>query len=183
MILFLVAIDTLDVGDILDIRFLGYDYSAQATVERDSTILLQPFGYIKVAGLDIFSAQDTIFNRIKDYYPSAIVSITIKNRLEPVIYIATSRGENAFVPYRKGITLRDAILLTGNISYKDITKVELYRDSIRISMDRNASYPLKPGDLLFVHMRRGINWQLVWTAVNTLTSLITLLTVVGVIGR
>lgn len=183
MILLLIALDTLDVGDILQVRFLGYDYSAEVMVDRDSTILLQPFGYIKVAGLDIFSAQDTIFSRIKDYYPSAVVVISIKNKLEPVVYVATSRGENAYVPYRKGMTVRDVILLSRFVSYKDISKVELYRDTLHMEVDRNSPMPVKPSDLIFVHMRRGINWQTVWTAVNTITSFITLLTVIGVIGR
>ncbi len=183
--LFLVAltVDTIRTGDILSIRLGGYDYEAKVVVREDSTVLLQPFGYIRVGGLDIFSARDTIFARVKDYYPSAVVILDIVNRMEPVVYLATSDGNNASVPYRKGMTIRDAILLSNVAPYKDIRLVELYRDSMRFELDRNAAIPVMPGDLLYLRMARKINWQMVWMVVNTATSFLTLLTVLGVVGR
>ncbi len=185
MELFLIALtlDTIRTGDVLLVKLGGYDYESKVVVREDSTILLQPFGYIRVGGLDIFSARDTIFARVKDYYPSAVVILDIENRLEPVVYLATSDGNNAFVPYRKGMTVRDAILLSNVAPYKDIKAVELYRDSVRFELDRNASVPVMPGDLIYLKMPKRINWQMVWTMINTATSLITLLTVLGVIGR
>ncbi len=185
MELFLIAltVDTIHTGDILSVKLGGYDYEAKVIVREDSTILLQPFGYIKVGGLDIFSARDSIFAKVKDYYPSAVVIIDIANRLEPVVYLATSDGNNAFVPYKKGMTIRDAILLSNVAPYKDIRVVELYRDSVRFELDKNAPVPVMPGDLIYLKMPRRINWQMVWTIINTTTSFITLLTVLGVIGR
>ncbi len=183
--LFLIAltVDTIRTGDVLLVRLGGYDYEARVVVREDSTILLQPFGYIRVGGLDIFSARDTIFASVRKYYPSALVMIDIVNRLEPVVYLATSSGNNTSVPYRKGMTVRDAILLSNVAPYKDIRTVELYRDSVRFQLDKNATVPVMPGDLLYLKMARRINWQLIWTIVNTTTGFITLLTVLGVIGR
>ncbi len=183
MIFLIAQIDTLKVGDVIQINFIGYEYEVKTIIDNNGYALVQPFGYFKLANLDLISAQDSIFQKIKDIYPLAKVSIVILNKLLPKIYIITNKDFSAVLEYQKGMTIRFLLLSTGKFSEDKIDRILLIRNK-KETVIRESDYDKEvlPNDILKIYIKEEFRWQDLLPFITLLTNTITLLILLGVIA-
>ncbi|MEO0144728.1 MAG: hypothetical protein ABIL89_00025 [candidate division WOR-3 bacterium] len=183
MLFVIFQLDTLKVGDVLQINFIGYDFEVKTIIDNDGYALIQPFGYFKLANLDLISAQDSIFERIKDIYPLAKVSIVILNKMSPKVYITTNVGISSVIDYQKGMTIKFLLFSSGKFSKRSIERVLLIRDNKAMVIKENDyDIQLMPNDILEVHIKEEFKWQDLLPITSFIMNLITLLVLFGVIS-
>ncbi len=175
-------IDTLKVGDVLQVSFIGYEYEVKTIIDNNGYALVQPFGYFKLANLDLISAQDSIFQKIKDVYPLARVSIVILNKLLPKVYIITNKNFSAVLDYQKGMTIRFLLLSSVKFPEDKIDRILLIRNK-KATVVRESDYDKEvlPNDILKIYIKEEFKWQDLLSFIGFLTSTITLLILLGVI--
>ena len=182
MIFLIVQLDTLRVGDVLQIDFIGYNYQVKTIIDNDGYALIQPFGYFKLANVDLISAQDSIFQKIKDIYPLAKISIIILNKISPKVYIMTNKELSAVIDYQKGMDIRFVLFSSGKFQDEKIKRVILIRNSEEFLIKKeNYDFPLMPNDVIKVYLKEEFRWQDLLPFLNLLTNTISLLILLGII--
>jgi len=180
LLLIIFQIDTLKVGDILQINFLGYEYETKTIIDNNGYALIQPFGYFKLSDLDLISAQDSIFQRIKDIYPLAKVSIIILNKLTPKVYITTNKDFSLVIDYQRGMDIKFVLFSSGKFSEEKIERVLLIRNNKAIFI-KDYNTELLPNDILKIYLKEEFKWQDILTFLNAITSVLSLLILLGII--
>jgi len=172
----------LRVGDVLQIDFIGYNYQVKTIIDNDGYALIQPFGYFKLANVDLISAQDSIFQKIKDIYPLAKVSIIILNKIPPKVYIMTNRELSAVIDYQKGMDIRFVLFSSGKFQDEKVERVILIRNNEAFVIGKeNYDFQLMPNDIIKVYLKKEFRWQDLLPFLNFLTSTISLLILFGII--
>ncbi len=182
MIFLIIQLDTLRVGDVLQIDFIGYNYQVKTIIDNDGYALIQPFGYFKLANVDLISAQDSIFQKIKDIYPLAKVSIIILNKIPPKVYIMTNRELSAVIDYQKGMDIKFVLFSSGKFQDEKVERVILIRNNEAFVIGKeNYDFQLMPNDIIKVYLKKEFRWQDLLQFLNFLTSTISLLILFGII--
>lgn len=183
MLLLIFQLDTLKVGDILQINIIGYDYETKTIIDNNGYALIQPFGYFKLANLDLLSAQDSILEKIRDIYPLAKVSISILNKMLPKVYILTNRDISAVIDYQRGMNIKFVLFSSGKFSEDKIERIILIRNGKGQAIKKDQyDVEVLPNDIIRIDLKEDFPWQNLLTLINVITSSLTLLILLGVIS-
>ncbi len=176
-------LDTLRVGDLIQVNLVGYDFEIKTIIDNNGYALIQPFGYFKLSNLDLISAQDSIFKRVKEVYPLARVSIVILNKMFPKVYVTTNIGISGVFDYQKGMTVRFLMFSSGKFSENKVERIILIRNKKAIVI-RETDYDMEllPNDVLKIIIKEEFNWRDLIPITSLILNFISLLILFGVIS-
>lgn len=161
-------------------------------VKGDSTLEIPVLGNIKIAGLPMNAAKDTILNRAKIYYNEPSINLQLVSFKVTVLGEVLNPGLKAL--YMENATFLDAIASSGDLtSFGNRTNIKVIRGSkvfylnlTELEIMKSEGYYLQSNDIVYVQpLRRkntisNLSTALAFTSfasvITTLTTTIILLT-------
>lgn len=143
-------------------------FTSEMRVSQSGTITVPHLGTVKVAGLSIDEARDTLYEPYnRDYYVEPHIDIIILEYATRSVTVVGKVNRQGVIPFpsEKGLTLMEAIAAAGgwsNDRLADKDKVTITRTNeigeksvIKIDATKltGNDYPLKEGDLINVPER------------------------------
>jgi polysaccharide export outer membrane protein len=128
------------------------------TVDEDGNIELPFVGKMKMVGLTVSQAQETIRKAYVPRYYSYLV-VTVVLQTQRMVYMSGElRGAGGAVPYRDDMTIYRLIMSTGGFSeFAKKREVVLTRESkrtvvdcLKIEQNPDLDIPLLPGDNIYI---------------------------------
>src|SRR6266446_8417774 len=153
-------------GDVLEIQFrYSPEFNQTVTVQPDGYISLEISGDIKVAGMTVEQARNTILARAATRLKDPIASVFLKEFQRPYFVVAGEVAQPGKIEMRERVTAIQAIMLAGGMKESakssqvvvfrkinsDIAEVKLLNlKTIRRTSDLENDLTLQPGDMVFV---------------------------------
>jgi polysaccharide export outer membrane protein len=153
-------------GDVLEVQFrYSPEFNQQVTVQPDGYISLEISGDLKVAGMTIEQARQTILKQASKRLQDPIATIILKEFQRPYFVVAGEVAQPGKIEMRERVTAIQAIMLAGGMKEtakssqvvvfrkinSDIAEVKLLNlKSIRRTSDLENDLTLQAGDMVFV---------------------------------
>lgn len=153
------------IGDTLNVSvWRNADLSISVPVRPDGRISTPLVGDIQAAGLTAIELSDAIRAKLEDYVRTPQVTVIVTSPVSAEylhrIRVTGAVGSPQSVPYRKGMTVMDAVLAAGGTSpFAAANKAKLHRgdqvyplyiDDILKDGDLRSNYELMPSDTIAV---------------------------------
>lgn len=144
MILLISYIDTVGVGDILEVSVLGVDeYSGiKVYVPENCKPYIPLVGYLHICGLTLEKLSDTLQKLLSPYYKLPVI-VSYSEMITPSIFVFGDVAHVGDVRYVKGMKLSDVISKAGLTPSSDIRNIKLNGKLIDLTKDNP---PVFPGD-------------------------------------
>ena len=174
-------------GDLLEIIIFGEEeLSRTVMVMHNGYISFPLIGEVKLAGLTLKEAQDTLSEKLKTYFTRPLVSIILKSPVSPNVSVFGEVLRPGAVPYQRGMRITDYIALAGgptpdaNLKKVNVMKfIEGKPLLLRINVEEiikkgknEKNFELKSGEWIYVPKKFKINWGIV---LNTLALTVSVL--------
>ncbi len=154
-------------GDLVEIKvYQEDDMDRTLRVATNGSITFPLIGNIKIAGLTVSAAEQSLENALQAYLKTPSVSFLIKEYANKTVYVLgeVKKPSSISILPEKTMTLLEAITSAGGFTdVAAISKVKILRtengvqksievDVSRITKEGNKQYdiPLKPADIVFV---------------------------------
>jgi len=154
-------------GDLVEIKvYKEDDMDRILRVTTNGSITFPLIGNIKIAGLTVSAAEQSLENALQAYLKTPSVSFLIKEYANKTVYVLgeVKKPSSISILPEKTMTLLEAITSAGGFTdVAAISKVKILRtengvqksievDVSRITKEGNKQYdvPLKPADIVFV---------------------------------
>ncbi|MEW5853883.1 MAG: polysaccharide biosynthesis/export family protein [Myxococcota bacterium] len=158
------AADTLDVGDVIEVKVYGEpDLSGSHKVRSDGTVGLPLVGLVNVRGMTPELAADAISNAYaKGYLKNPQVSVVVTAFNSKRFYVLGAVNNPGVFAYEADMNILRAVIMAGgfapNASKNSVlvtrtvkgveTRIEVAVDDIGQGKAKN--FPLLPGDIVYV---------------------------------
>jgi polysaccharide export outer membrane protein len=153
-------------GDVLDIQYrYSPEFNQTVTVQPDGYVSLVIGGDVKVAGLNVEQARQTILRRASTRLREPVATIILKEFQKPYFVVAGEVAQPGKIEMRERVTAIQAIMLAGGMKEtarssqivvfrkinSDMAEVKLLNlKSIRRTSDLENDLTLQPGDMVYV---------------------------------
>jgi len=153
-------------GDVLDIQYrYTPEFNQTVTVQPDGYVSLVIGGDVKVAGLSVEQARQTILRRASTRLREPVATIILKEFQKPYFVVAGEVTTPGRIEMRERVTALQAIMLAGGMKESarssqvvvfrkinsDMAEVKLLNlKNIRRTSDLENDLTLQPGDMVFV---------------------------------
>lgn len=167
-------------GDLLEIIVFGEEELTRTVmVMHNGNISFPLIGEVKVVGLTMKEAEDSISQKLKKYFTHPLVSIILKSPTSPHVSVFGEVLKPGAIPYQRGLRITDYIALAGgptpDANLKKVKVVKFLKENpvlmnidleeiIKKSMNEK-NFELKSGEWIYVPKKFKINW---WIVMNTL---------------
>lgn len=160
------------IGDGLSIAvWRNPELSVGVPVRPDGLISVPLVGDVKAAGLRPEELASLITSELGNYIKNPRVTVVVTNAVSSEylhrVRVTGAVGQASSLPFQKGMTVMDVILLTGGVTeFADGNETKLYRntvsgpkvyllkvDDILEKGDLSTNYSLQPGDVITVPER------------------------------
>ncbi|MEO0230932.1 MAG: polysaccharide biosynthesis/export family protein [candidate division WOR-3 bacterium] len=174
-------------GDLLEIIVFGEEeLTRDVMVMHNGNISFPLIGEIKLAGLTLKEAEDTISEKLKTYFTHPLVSIILKSPTSPHVSVFGEVLRPGAIPYQRGLRITDYIALAGgptpDANLKKVRIVKFINEkpvSMRINVEEiikkgknEKNFELKSGEWVYIPKKFKINWGIV---LNTLALTVSVL--------
>ncbi len=174
-------------GDLLEIIVFGEEeLSRTVMVMYNGYISFPLIGEVKLAGLTLKEAQDSVSERLKTYFTHPVVSIILKSPTSPHVSVFGEVLKPGAVPYQRGLRITDYIALAGgptpDANLKKVRVMKFIEEkpvSIKINVEEiikkgknEKNFELKSGEWIYIPKKFKINWGIV---LNTLALTVSVL--------
>ena len=185
-ILLLLAVpqDTLGPGDILKVEIMGQaGFSETGAVDDSGFLYLRLTGKLRAGGLSLDEFRDTLRFYLAPYYKDPVLLLSIENLPQPVVMVTGRVNTPGAVPFRKGMTVSEAVQAAGGampdarlsgvtVRTKTGEKWETKRvDLGAILSGKRVDEPVSPGQVVVVPKAFQLctleNFNLVMNLINT----------------
>ncbi len=128
------------------VEIFGEDQRFKTVVLDDCSAYFPLVGVMKVCGLTVDRLSDTLSRLLEPYFklPVIVYLATVK---EPTVIVLGEVRTPGALKYTKGMTLGDALYISGLLPSADIQRVEVNGKRYDLRRDNPR---LKPGDRIFV---------------------------------
>ena len=154
-------------GDLVDIQvYMEDSMNRVLRISGNGTVTFPLVGNVKLAGLSLEQAEQTLANRLTAYIRQPQVSMLVKEYGNKTVYVLgqVSKPGSIEIPPEKALTVLEAITSVGGFTdVANTSKVRVLRvqngkqktldvDVTQITKQGNKSLdiPLQPGDVVFV---------------------------------
>jgi polysaccharide export outer membrane protein len=153
-------------GDVLDIQYrYSPEFNQTVTVQPDGYVSLVIGGDVKIAGLNVEQARQTILRRASTRLREPVATIILKEFQKPYFVVAGEVAQPGKIEMRERVTALQAIMLAGGMKESarssqvvvfrkinsDMAEVKLLNlKSIRRTSDLENDLTLQAGDMVYV---------------------------------
>jgi polysaccharide export outer membrane protein len=153
-------------GDVLEVQYrYSPEFNQTVTVQPDGYISLEIGGDLKVAGLTVEQARETILRKASTRLQDPVATIVLKEFQKPYFVIAGEVALPGRIEMRERVTALQAIMLAGGMKEgarssqvvvfrrinSDMAEVKLLNlKDIRRTADLENDLTLQPGDMVYV---------------------------------
>ena len=153
-------------GDVLDVQFrYSPEFNQTITVQPDGYISLEISGDLKVAGLTVEQARQSILKRASERLQDPVATVILKEFQRPYFVVAGEVTQPGRIEMRESVTAIQAIMLAGGMKEtarssqvvvfrrinSDMAEVKLLNlKSIRRTSDLENDLTLQAGDMVYV---------------------------------
>ncbi len=169
----------LEVGDVLRVDVLGYEYSFETFIEPDGRAFIPMHGYVQLEKLTLEQARDSLQSILKANFPLAKVYISIVNRLKPVVFVVSDEGSST-MDYFKGMRLEHALAMA-SVPKDRISSIRILREGRYIEVPKDSDVRIEAYDIVYVKFKKAFPLNVVLQILNLTLSILTLLSLLGVI--
>jgi len=168
-----VDLSTLDGYKIVDMNINSANAGVQGvksstyTIKNDGFIKLPLLGLVKLSGLTIAEAEDTLQNRFSEFYIKPFVLLNVSNR--KIIFFASGEGSAKLVPIQGNtISLIEAIAQAGGIpKFGRAYSIKIFRGEsknplvYKVDLSTLDGYKvgnivLQSNDIVYIDARQGL---------------------------
>jgi polysaccharide biosynthesis/export protein len=174
-------------------QFLTDIYLSGFRIDNGGSLFLPKVGEIRLAGLTMAEAEDSLKNRFEGYFETPIVKLELMSFHFSVF--GEVQNEGRYTSYNTKTSVFDAIAMAGNMNnFADRSKIKLvrfedglakvaYLNTLSEDLFNSEYYYLRPNDHLIVPPLKSKTWfeyllptaPAIITMVTTLTTLIILI--------
>ncbi|MFN4079559.1 MAG: polysaccharide biosynthesis/export family protein [Saprospiraceae bacterium] len=152
-------------GQLQGVTAAGQFLHPTHTVDAEGRIQLPLIGSVRVAGLDVNAASDTLSRRIQMYFVNPVVSIRVTHFRYTLL--GEVRTPGTFTSNRERISILEALGLAGDLTnYADRRRILVVRESAgerrfayidlhARDVFKSPYYYLQPGDVVYVEPLRA----------------------------
>ncbi len=157
MILLISSVDTVGVGDILDVSVFGAEeYSdIKIYVPENCKPYIPLVGYLHVCGLTLEKLSDTLEKLLSPYYKLPVI-VSYSEMIPPSIFVFGDVANVGNVRYVKGMRLSDVISKAGLTPSSDIRNIKLNGRIVDLTKENP---PVFPGDRVEVPSKWWRPWK------------------------
>ena len=153
-------------GDVFEIQYqYSPEFNQTVTVQPDGYVSLQMGGDVKVAGLTVEQARQTILRKARERLQDPVANIILKEFQKPYFVVAGEVAQPGKIEMRERVTALQAIMLAGGMKESakssqvvvfrkinsDTAEVKVLNlKSIRQTSDLENDLTLQPGDMIYV---------------------------------
>jgi polysaccharide export outer membrane protein len=153
-------------GDVLEIQYrYSPEFNQTVTIQPDGYVSLEIGGDLKVAGLTIEQARQTIVRRASARLRDPVATIILKEFQKPYFVVAGEVAQPGKIEMRESVTAIQAIMLAGGMKEtarssqvvvfrkinSEMAEVKLLNlKSIRRTSDLENDLTLQAGDMVYV---------------------------------
>jgi polysaccharide export outer membrane protein len=153
-------------GDVIEVQFrYSPEFNQTVTVQPDGYIALEITGDLKIAGMTVEQARQSILKKASVRLQDPVANVVLKEFQRPFFVVAGEVTQPGKIEMRERVTAIQAIMLAGGLKEtarssqvivfrqinSDMAEVKLLNlKSIRRTSDLEQDLTLQPGDMVYV---------------------------------